>query len=70
MPDTFEEHEILTAEEAASYLRVSVETVWRWCKQGRLPAFQIGRAWRIRKDKLEELIEELEAGGTNRTNDE
>lgn len=52
--------ELLTTEEAASYLKVSKYTVWRWCKEGRLPAFQIGRAWRIRKTKLNEMIAELE----------
>lgn len=62
MPDTPEEPELLTAEEAAAYLRVSIETIWRWCKEGRLPAFQIGRGWRIRRDRLEQLIEALEAG--------
>lgn len=51
------DHKFLTTEEAAAYLRVSQQTIWRWCKDGRLPAFQIGRVWRIRKDELEELIE-------------
>lgn len=53
--------EVLTTGEAAAYLKTSQYTVWRWCKEGRLPAFQIGREWRIRKSKLDELIRELEA---------
>jgi len=48
-------HELLTTDEAAAYLRVSQYTVWRWCKEGRLPAFQIGREWRIRKTRLDEM---------------
>jgi excisionase family DNA binding protein len=62
MSEVSGDHKFYTAEEAAAYLRVSLYTVWRWCKQGRLPAFQIGRSWRIRKDKLDALIKELEAG--------
>lgn len=68
--DTSRDRELLTAEEAAAYLRVSQYTIWRWCRTGRLPAFRIGRAWRIRKDRLDELIERLEAGDTDLTNDE
>jgi excisionase family DNA binding protein len=64
MSDLSPEHEFLTTEEAAAYLRVSQHTVWRWCKQGRLPAFQIGREWRIRKSGLDELIESLMAEQT------
>ncbi len=65
MSESLGNHEVLTAEEAAAYLRVSLYTIWRWCKEGRLPAFQIKREWRIRRSKLEELIEELEASGGN-----
>lgn len=52
--------EVLTTSEAAAYLKTTQYTIWKWCKEGKLPAFQIGREWRIRKEKLYELIEELE----------
>ncbi len=45
-------NELLTVQEVAAYLRVSRVTVWRWCQQGILPAFRIGRNWRIRRDVL------------------
>jgi PTS system nitrogen regulatory IIA component len=45
-------NELLTVKEVAAYLRVSRITVWRWCQQGTIPAFQIGRNWRIRRDDL------------------
>jgi excisionase family DNA binding protein len=44
--------ELLTVREVATYLRVKRVTVWRWCKQGTIPAFQVGRSWRIRKSDL------------------
>ena len=52
-------NELLTVKEAAVYLRVSRVTAWRWCQQGVIPAFQVGRTWRIPKDELLELKETL-----------
>jgi excisionase family DNA binding protein len=46
------QNELLTVKEVAGYLRVSRVTVWRWCQQGVIPAFRIGRNWRIRRDDL------------------
>lgn len=46
------ECELLTVMEVATYFRVSRVTVWRWCQQGIIPAFRIGRTWRIPRDDL------------------
>jgi excisionase family DNA binding protein len=51
------ENELLTVREAAAYLRVSRVTAWRWCQQGIIPAFRIGRSWRVPRDELLELTE-------------
>jgi excisionase family DNA binding protein len=51
----FLQNELLTVREVAAYLRVSRVTAWRWCQQGVIPAFRIGRSWRIRRDDLLEL---------------
>jgi excisionase family DNA binding protein len=51
------ENELLTVAEVADYLRVSRVTIWRWCQQGIIPASQIGRNWRIRRDDLLQLLE-------------
>ena len=50
--------EVLTVNEIAGYLRVSETTVWRWCNTGKLPAFRIGRSWRIRRADLEQHIKQ------------
>lgn len=47
--------ELLTVKEVADYLRVSRVTAWRWCQQGVIPAFRIGRNWRIRREDLLDL---------------
>jgi len=48
--------EILTIKEVATYLKVSRTTVWRWCYEGKLPAFRVGRGWRIHRAAVEQLI--------------
>jgi excisionase family DNA binding protein len=57
------QNELLTVKEVAAYLRVSRVTVWRWCQHGIIPAFQIGRGWRIHRDKLLELGEMFDLSG-------
>lgn len=42
----------LTPEEVSGLLRVSVYTIRRWIKEGTLPAFKVGRGWRIRETDL------------------
>lgn len=48
-------NDLLTVKEVAHYLRISRVTAWRWCQQGMIPAFRIGRTWRIPRDELLEL---------------
>lgn len=48
----------LTVEEVSFFLKVSRLTIWKWCKNGKLPAFKLGGEWRIRRDDLESVIAE------------
>lgn len=43
----------LTTEEVLEYLHVSVRTVYRLIKAGRIPAVRAGRQWRFRKRDLD-----------------
>jgi len=45
----------VTAEETAELLRVALNTVYRWCRSGRLRARKFGRQWRIDGSALEEI---------------
>ena len=49
---------IITPKEAAILLGLSVDTVRRRCVKKELPATQIGKQWRIDKQKLMELIKQ------------
>ena len=44
--------DLLTPGEVADQLKVSVFTVRRWINQDELPAYRVGRAWRISADEL------------------
>jgi excisionase family DNA binding protein len=49
--------ELLRAKEAAQFLNVSENTVRMWIWQRRLPVVRLGRAVRLRRRDLEEIIE-------------
>ena len=48
--------EILTPEEAAGYLRVHLQTVYRRLRAGMLPGAKVGDQWRLRKADLDEYL--------------
>lgn len=50
---------IMTIAEVAAYLKISETTVWRYCVSGKLPAFQVGRQWRIEQRDLEVWISKM-----------
>jgi len=50
--------EIMTAQEAAEYLRLGVDTLKRWTRAGHVPGRRIGRQWRFSKAALDEWLAE------------
>jgi excisionase family DNA binding protein len=47
---------LLLPAEVARILRVTVRTVEKYCKQGKLRAVKVGRLWRIPRSSLEEFL--------------
>jgi excisionase family DNA binding protein len=56
--------ELLGAEDVAELVGVKETTVWRWCREGRLPCLKVGKHWRIRRQVLEDFLEQSERSGT------
>lgn len=52
---------LLTAQEAAEYLRLHPTTFYRMLKRQEIPAFKIGDEWRVRIDSLDQWIDKLMA---------
>lgn len=48
--------DILTPDQAADYLQVNRETIYRYIRDGRLNASRIGRSYRIKKQSVELLL--------------
>jgi excisionase family DNA binding protein len=59
-----EKVELLGAEDVAELMGVKETTVWRWCREGRLPCLKVGKHWRIRRQVLEDFLEQSERSGT------
>ncbi|MBA3490990.1 MAG: helix-turn-helix domain-containing protein, partial [Rubrobacteraceae bacterium] len=55
---------LLSTEEVAEYLGGGQATVYRWCREGSLPAVKIGRRWRVRRSALEEFVRKNERSET------
>lgn len=49
---------LLTIQEAATYLHVSIKTVRRFIECGKLKASKIGAQWRIHPKDLKEMFEQ------------
>ena len=56
-PDT-PDHEILTLEEVAHYLRLKPQTLYKWAQEQRIPAVKLGKEWRFRKSILDRWLDE------------
>ncbi len=56
--------ELLTVNEVAAFLGVGVITIYRWCRDGRLPCLKLGKAWRVRREALDAFLRRNERGQT------
>ena len=53
--------DVMNVHEVARYLRLSEAKIYRMAKQGAIPAFRAGRAWRFRMDLIDGWIVRLSA---------
>lgn len=53
--------ELLTVAQVADALQVTAQTIRNWIAQGVLPALRVGRAYRIRREDVDELLDRAHA---------
>ena len=53
--------EILTPNEVADYLCIHINTAYKLIHQGVLPAFRVGKSWRIQRSDLFHLLDRSES---------
>ena len=44
-------------EEIADYLGINKDTVYNWIKNRNLPAYKVGRLWKIKQARLDTWVE-------------
>jgi excisionase family DNA binding protein len=64
MSEDFTRDELLEVPLIARYMRVSDVTIYRWCREGRLPCLKLGNTWRIRRSALEDFLARGEHSAT------
>src|SRR5829696_160064 len=57
---TARDKELLAATDVAELVGVKETTVYKWCKEGKLPCLKVGKHWRIRREALEDFLKESE----------
>ena len=48
--------QILTTKEVAEYLKLTEVTIYKYLKEGTIPACRVGGRWRFHKDKIDEWL--------------
>ena len=56
--------DLLGAEDVAGLLGVKESTIWRWCREGRLPCVRVGKRWRVWREAQEDFLRERERSST------
>lgn len=62
--------EYYTPEEVAAKLKLSVQTIWKYLREGRLPASKIARGYRISDEQLDRFMRSLEPDQQSKPEDE
>ncbi len=60
------EKRLLTIDEIAEFLHMNPMTVYSWVKDGKIPAFKIGKVWRFRQTEIDEWLKKQKYKKTKR----
>jgi excisionase family DNA binding protein len=52
----------LSVEEAAAYLGISRDTVYKWIERKRMPGHKVGRLWKFQAEELDAWVRQGKAG--------
>jgi excisionase family DNA binding protein len=58
MTPNADEPEYLKVEEVAARLKLKEKTIRDWILRGELPAYKLGKEWRIRRDDFDQAMAE------------
>jgi len=52
--------QILTTKELCEYLKLTEITIYKYAKEGKIPACRVGSRWRFDKDHIDEFLSKEE----------
>ena len=47
---------LMTLAEVADYLQIALRTAYGWVKEGKLPGFKVGNAWRFDRADIDKWV--------------
>ena len=50
--------EVMDIKQAAAYLQVSCDTLYKYAAKGTVPALRLGNRWRFKKSKLDQWMDQ------------
>lgn len=63
---TPEPREVMDIRQAADYLGISADTLYKYASEGFVPAFKLGNRWRFKRSRLNDWMDQQSSGGTSR----
>jgi len=61
-----EVREVMDIRQAAEYLGISPDTLYKYASESFIPAFKLGNRWRFKKSRLDDWMD-TQSGGTPQT---
>jgi excisionase family DNA binding protein len=59
-----EQREVMDIRQAADYLGISADTLYKYASEGFVPAFKLGNRWRFKRSRLNDWMDQQSSGGT------
>ncbi len=59
-----EPREVMDIRQAADYLGISADTLYKYASEGFVPAFKLGNRWRFQRSRLNDWMDQQSSGGT------
>ena len=57
-----EVREVMDIRQAASYLGISPDTLYKYASESFIPAFKLGNRWRFKKSRLDDWMDQQSGG--------
>ena len=59
-----EQREVMDIRQAADYLGISADTLYKYASEGFVPAFKLGNRWRFKRSRLNDWMDQQSTGGS------